>query len=135
MELTNTIYGWVGSDLKDVQSSPAKVDAVETLVKLIAPSAPHMAEELWHVFGHSRSIFDESWPEFDAEKAKADTVTIAVQINGKLRETFDAAAGASKDELEKSALELEKVKAQLEGKELAKVIVVPGKIVNLVVKG
>ncbi|MCB1059558.1 MAG: leucine--tRNA ligase [Calditrichaeota bacterium] len=135
MELTNTIYGWVGSDLKDVQSSPAKVEAVETLVKLIAPSAPHLAEELWHVFGHLGSIFDESWPEFDAEKAKADTLTIAVQINGKLRETFEAAAGATKDELEKSALELDKIKAQLEGKQLAKVIVVPGKIVNLVVKG
>ncbi|MCB9357255.1 MAG: leucine--tRNA ligase [Calditrichaeota bacterium] len=135
MELTNELYGWVEAGLKDVKKSAARVEVIETLVKLLAPSAPHMAEELWHVFGHAGSIFDESWPEFDAEKAKADTVTIAVQINGKLRETFDAAAGASKDELEKQALGLEKVKAQLQGKQLAKVIVVPGKIVNLVVKG
>lgn len=134
MELTNAIYGWVGSDLKGVTSSPAKVQAIETLIKLVAPSAPHLAEELWHKFGHDGTVFDEPWPQFDAEKAKADTVTIAVQINGKLRDTFEAAAGAPKDQLEKAALELEKIRAQLDGKELAKVIVVPGKIVNLVIR-
>ncbi len=132
MELTNAIYSWVGSDLKGVTKSAAKVETIETLIKLIAPSAPHLAEELWHQFGHQTTVFDAAWPEYDAEKAKADTVTIAVQINGKLRDTFEAAARATKDELEKSALELEKVKAQLEGKELVKVIVVAGKIVNLV---
>jgi len=135
MELTNAIYGWVGSDLKGVTKSAAKVETIETLIKLIAPSAPHLAEELWHQFGHQTTVFDALWPEFEAEKAKADTVTIAVQINGKLRDTFEAAAGATKDELQKLALDLEKVKAQLEGKELAKVIIVPGKIVNLVIKG
>ncbi len=135
MELTNSIYSWVGSDLKDVKSSAAKVETVETLIKLIAPSAPHLAEELWHQFGHESTVFDAAWPEYDPEKAKVDTMTIAVQINGKLRDTFEAAAGTTKEELEKLALDLEKIKVQLEGKELAKVIIVPGKIVNLVVKG
>ncbi|MBK8130460.1 MAG: leucine--tRNA ligase [bacterium] len=135
MELTNAIYGWVGSDLKDVKSSPAKVEVIETLVKLIAPSAPHLAEELWHQFGHETSVFDAAWPQHDADKAKADTVTIAVQVNGKLRETFEAPAGANKEQLEQMAMSLEKVQAHLAGKELAKVIIVPGKIVNLVVKG
>lgn len=135
MELTNAIYGWVGSDLQGVKSSPAKVQVIETLVKLVAPSAPHLAEELWSRLGHIGTVFDETWPAYDAKKAKSDTVTIAVQINGKLRDTFEAPAEASKHELEQGALRLEKVKAQLEGKQLAKAIVVPGKIVNLVVKG
>lgn len=137
MELTNSIYSWVGSDLKGVKSSRARVEVIETLVKLIAPSAPHLAEELWRQFGHKTTIFDESWPEYDAEKAKADEVTIAVQVNGKLRDTFEAPAtvAADKTELEKLALTLDKVKYQLSGRELVKVVVVPGKIVNLVLKG
>jgi leucyl-tRNA synthetase len=134
MELTNTLYNWVGSELKEVHSSPAKLDAFSTLVTLIAPFAPHLGEELWHTLGKSGSVFDEAWPSFDPEKAKSDTVTIAVQINGKLRETFDAPATSTKDELESLAKQLEKIRAQLEGKELVKCIVVPGKIVNLVIK-
>ncbi|MBK6767004.1 MAG: leucine--tRNA ligase [bacterium] len=135
MELTNVIYAWVGSDLKGVTKSAAKIETVETLIKLIAPSAPHLAEELWHQFGHQTTVFDAAWPDFDAEKIKADTVTIAVQINGKLRDTFEALSGTDKTALERMALDLDKVRTMLEGKDLAKVIVVPGKIVNLVMKG
>jgi len=134
MELTNHIYGVVGSDLKDVKRSPAAVAAVETLVKLLAPMAPHLCEELWHELGHASTVFDEPWPSFDEAKTREDSVTIAVQVNGKLRDTFAAARDADKADLEAKAKSLEKVQAHIEGKTLIKTIVIPNKIVNIVVK-
>lgn len=134
MELTNYIYSIVGSDLKDVKRSPEATTAVETLVKLIAPFAPHLGEELWRWLGHDETVFDAPWPEFDEAKAIEDTVTIAVQVNGKLRDTFQAARDAEKDTVIAEALKSEKVQAQIEGKQIVKTIVVPNKIVNVVVK-
>ena len=106
----------------------------EGLVKLLAPIAPHMMEELWSKFGHDESISYAAWPTYDEKKLVSDTVEIIVQVNGKLRDKIEVANGTSKDELEKLATADEKVKKFTEGKNIVKVIVIPNKIVNIVVK-
>ncbi|WP_283581982.1 leucine--tRNA ligase [Ligilactobacillus hohenheimensis] len=114
-----------------------KVDAlpleyVEGFVKLIAPLTPHIAEELWTKLGHVGSIAYAQWPTYDESKLEEDTVEIIVQVNGKLRAKLTASQNITKDELEKQALADEKVQHHLEGKTIRKVIVIPGKLVNVV---
>ncbi len=134
MELNNAMYAWVGSDLKHVTRSPAVVQVMEQFVRLLAPFAPHLAEEVWETLGHQQSIFDEPWPSFDEEKAKEDQVTIAVQVNGKLRDTLTVPRDMADAELGRLAADQEKVRAFLAGKQVVKTIVVPNRIVNLVVR-
>jgi leucyl-tRNA synthetase len=104
----------------------------EILVLLLAPFAPHIAEELWSALGHSTLTALEPWPRFDEAMLAADKVTVVVQVNGKLRAEFQASPDASKDDLEAAARSLEKVMVHLAGKNVRKVIVVPGKLVNIV---
>ena len=106
----------------------------EGFVKLLAPVAPHMMEEIWSVFGHDESISYAKWPTYDPSKLVESTVEIMVQVNGKLRGKFEAAKDAPKDELEKTALAVPHVQKFLEGKDVKKVIVIPNKIVNIVAK-
>ncbi|ALB29238.1 leucine--tRNA ligase [Companilactobacillus heilongjiangensis] len=106
----------------------------EGLVQLLAPIAPHMMEELWSKFGHTESISYAKWPTYDEAKLVSDTVEIIVQVNGKLRDKVEVANGTSKDDLEKLATTDEKVQKFIEGKNIVKVIVIPNKIVNIVVK-
>ena len=140
MELTNAVYGWVGSDLKHVSGSPAVVNVLEHVLRLLAPFAPHLAEECWELLAAAsgrqdlKSVFDEPWPSYDAEKAKEDQVTVAVQVNGKLRDTVTVARDLPEEQLAALASDLDKVKAILDGKKIVKTIVVPNRIVNLVVK-
>ena len=107
---------------------------LETLVILLAPFTPHIAEELWHMMGHTTTVCDAAWPEFDEAHLKEDTVTLGVSFNGKTRFTLDFAADASKEEIEKATLASEQAQKYLEGKQIVKVIVVPGRIVNIVIK-
>lgn len=111
----------------------AGCEALESLILLLAPAAPHTADELWECLGKEGFTFTAAWPTFDAALAAEDTVTVAVQVNGKLRDTLEMPAGASNDELEKAALASAKVAAHTDGKTVRKVIVVPGKLVNVVV--
>jgi leucyl-tRNA synthetase len=109
------------------------------MAMLLAPFAPHAAEELWHeVMGApaaERLLADEPWPAFDAALCAADTVTIAVQVNGKLRGEVSAAATASEAEVRALAEADEKVKSYLAGKALKKVVYVPRRLLNFVVAG
>lgn len=107
---------------------------VETLTLLLAPYAPHMAEELWEDLGHTKSLAFEPWPAYDPALTVEDELVISVQVNGKLRGTITVPKAAPKDEVLSQAKGLEAVQRQLEGKEIAKEIFVPGKIVNFVVK-
>lgn len=107
-------------------------EAVETLVLLLAPGAPHSADELWESLGKIGFTFKAEWPKFDESLATVDVATIAVQVNGKLRDTFELAVGASKEDHESTALALPKVRAHTDGKTVRKVIVIPGKLVNIV---
>jgi leucyl-tRNA synthetase len=106
---------------------------LEPFVLLLAPFAPHLAEELWQALGHRETLAYEPWPQFDAALTKADEVEVPVQINGKLRLRLTVPVEIDKAELEKTALSDERVRALIEGKQVRKVIVVPGKLVNLVV--
>ena len=109
-------------------------EVLQTLVVLLEPFAPHVAEELWHALGNTTTVCDAAWPQFDESHLKEDTVTLGISFNGKTRFTLDFAADASKEDIEKAALESEQSAKHLEGKTVVKVIVVPGRIVNIVVK-
>ena len=108
--------------------------AVEPLVQMVSPLAPHIAEELWLVLGHTETITFEPFPEFDEQWLVDDTVEVPVQINGKVKARIDVAADASKDDLEAAARADERVAALVAGKNVVKVIAIPGRMVNLVVK-
>ena len=108
-------------------------ELIEALLKLLAPMAPYLTEEQWHRLGHDTSIHEETWPEFDAELAAEDKVTMVVQVNGKVRDTIDVPADIGEDEMRKLALESDKVKNHLNGKEPAKIIAKPPKLISLVV--
>jgi leucyl-tRNA synthetase len=108
--------------------------AVEPLVRLVAPFAPHLAEELWERLGHTESIFVEArWPSFDADKAVADTVEFVVQVNGKVRARMEMARGIAESEARDAALADEHVQRWIEGKQVRKTIFVPDRLLNLVV--
>jgi leucyl-tRNA synthetase len=105
---------------------------LEPFVLVLAPYAPHLAEELWEKLGHKQSLACEPWPKYDAALLKEDTVTIILQVNGKLRDRVDVAADTSQADLEKLALTNNRVQDFLAGKQVRKVVVVPGKLVNVV---
>ena len=109
--------------------------AMEKLVLLLAPFAPHMAEELWQALGHTSTLTYEPWPTFDESAIKEDTVEIPIQINGKLRSKIQVPADADKAALESAACADARVVELLAGKTLVKTVVVPGRMVNFVVKG
>jgi leucyl-tRNA synthetase len=131
MELTN--YLMKEHERRKVTSSALK-ESIDSLLLLMAPTAPHLAEELWHRTGHSYSIHNQSWPEWDEELAKDAEITLVVQVNGKLRDRITVPASITEDEARKLVLERPRVKAYTQGKEIAKIIYVPGRLVNLVVK-
>lgn len=108
------------------------LEYVEGLVKLISPITPHMAEELWTLLGNVGSIAYAKWPTYDESKLVEDTVEIVVQVNGKIKQHLKVSRTASKEELEELALNDEKIKTELEGKTIRRVIAVPGKLVNVV---
>ena len=105
---------------------------LEPFVLVLAPYAPHLAEELWQELGHKESLAHEPWPKFDAALLVESTVTVILQVNGKLRDRIEAPAKASQAELEKLALANDRMKEFLAGKQVKKVVVVPGKLVNVV---
>jgi len=115
------------------KNSPIYAQGIQTLIVLLAPFAPHIAEELWHLLGNMESVHTQTWPKFDESALEADEITLVIQINGKKRGDLQVPAQADKAELEKYARESEVVQRYLEGKEIKKVIVVAGKLVNFVV--
>jgi leucyl-tRNA synthetase len=111
------------------EARPRKL--LDPFVLVLAPYAPHLAEELWEKLGHNQSLAYESWPKFDEALLREDTVTVILQVNGKLRDRIEVAADTPQAELEKLALANDHVKEFLAGKQIKKVIVVPGKLVNI----
>ncbi|HSX42807.1 MAG TPA: leucine--tRNA ligase [Candidatus Saccharimonadales bacterium] len=109
-------------------------EALASLVACVSPFAPHTGEELWHQLGHSTSVNHDSWPEYNDEYLATDTVTVAVQVNGKLRGTVQVAADAGEDIVVFAARNDGKIAANLEGKQVVKTIYIPGKLLNFVVK-
>ena len=139
MELLNdmTTYKQEVIDKNDVSTESKKIwkEVLDKVILLIAPFAPHIADELWEIIGNKTFTFEEEWPTFEEELTKEHKMNLVVQINGKIRETIPAKIGLPKEEYEKLAFDSEKIKKAIEGKEIVKVIVVPNKLVNIVVKG
>ncbi|MDT8760754.1 leucine--tRNA ligase [Sphingomonas psychrotolerans] len=113
--------------------SASRTNAIRTLVRIVAPMVPHIAEEAWAALGQDGLVADAAWPEVDPALLVDDEVTIAVQVNGKLRDTLVLPKGAPKDEIEAAALAADKIVRALEGKPPRKVIVVPDRLVNIVI--
>ncbi|MEH2314767.1 MAG: leucine--tRNA ligase [Nostoc sp.] len=127
MKLSNALTDASG------KNSPIYAEGIRTLVVLLAPFAPHIADELWHLLGETDSVHTQTWPSFDPAALVADEITLAIQINGKTRGTIQVPAQADKSAQENYARESEVAQRNLEGKEIKKVIVVLGKLVNFVV--
>ncbi|MDP4085937.1 MAG: leucine--tRNA ligase [Bacillota bacterium] len=114
------------------KSTVLPMDFMEGFVKLLAPICPHIAEELWSKLGHNETIAYESWPAYDESKLVDDEIEIVIQVNGKVKHKLTVPTGATKEALEQMAMDDTKVKEQIEGKTIRKVITVPGKLVNIV---
>ena len=139
MELLNdmTTYKQNVIDKNDISSESKKVwhEVLEKVILLIAPFAPHVADELWSDLGNTTLTFEEEWPAFDEKLTVENNFNLVLQVNGKVRDMLPAQIGISKDDAEKLAFSSEKVQKFIKGKEVVKVIVVPNKLVNIVVKG
>lgn len=132
MELVNALYA---TREKHLSPNAALInEIIDNLLRLLAPFVPHITEELWSMTGHAGSVHEAVWPQYDIEATKAEEVEIVVQMNGKIKEKIVVAAGLSKAELESEAMQLPKIKELIDGVQVVKVICVPDKLVNIVVK-
>ena len=142
MELVNELYGVEGAQASGLRTgsmsekltAPLLAEVQRDLVLLLAPFAPYLAHELWEMLGEGRNLLRVAWPKYDAVLAKEEEVEIPVQINGKLRSRVIVAVDAPEDTILEGALADEKIRAAIVGKQIVKTIVVPGKLLNIVVR-
>lgn len=131
MEMVNEMYRY-----KEGEVNPGLFGAsVKTLILLLSPFIPHVAAEMWEHLGYEGALHEQSWPEYDEKALVKDSIEIVVQINGKIKDKINIPGDMSRDDMMKLADENDKIKALTEGKNVVKVIAVPGKLINLVVKG
>ena len=134
-ELTNAIYDWRSAKKElDTEDKNVMSFAIIALLKLMSPVAVHLTEEAWHELGATTSIHDEKWLEWDENLAKASSITLVVQVNGKVKDKIDVDESLGEEELKAIALNSPKVKELTSDKTIVKTIVVPKKLVNIVVK-
>jgi leucyl-tRNA synthetase len=133
MELVNDLYAFGDPQGARPQAVAVVREAVQALVRMLSPFAPHTCEELWEMLGHREGLVEATWPQFDAEVAKAEAIVVPVQVNGKVRSRLTVPAGASEKELERLALADPAVMAHLAGKQVKKVVVAKGRLVSVVV--
>ncbi|WP_455525903.1 leucine--tRNA ligase [Peptostreptococcus stomatis] len=131
MELINDLYKY--KELEDRNDAVIK-EAIKAVVVILAPFAPHLGEELWLMIGKEASVFDIGWPDYDKSAIQLDEVEIIVQVNGKVRNKINTPVGIDQDVMKNLALNDEKIKEFIEGKNVVKVIAIPSKLVNIVVK-
>jgi leucyl-tRNA synthetase len=129
MELVNFMYK---ARVEGAEKTPEWDEALKLYLLMLAPVCPHITEELWEQIGYDYSIHKHSWPIFDAQAAKEDEVTLVIQINGKLKDRIQVPAGLNDQEAEKIAMASETIQSNLEGKTIRKIIVIKGKLVNIV---
>ncbi|OGI00407.1 MAG: leucine--tRNA ligase [Candidatus Melainabacteria bacterium GWF2_37_15] len=130
-EFVNSIYDYLKTP--DINKAVLSY-AIFTLVRIMAPVTPHLSEEVWADFGGEFSIHEQPWPEYDENLTKSENVTIAIQVCGKLRDTVDMPVNAPNADVEAAALSCEKIQGYTEGKQIVKVIVVPNRLVNVVIR-
>ena len=133
MELVNELYAFTEKGERSAQAPKVAREAVEALIVMLSPFAPHTMEELWEMYGHRDGMIAARWPAFDAEIAKAEELEIPVQVNGKLRGVVKVPPGISDAELEKVALADANVQAHIAGKTVKKVVIVKSRLVSIVV--
>ncbi len=134
MELVNTLYA-TKDELRDSANGPLLLSsAISSMLVALSPIAPHICEELWERMGHTRPLAAEPWPRHDPEALITREVTVALQVNGKLRGQVSVSADASDEAVQATALNDQNVVRHIEGKTIVKVIVIPGKLVNIVVR-
>jgi len=131
MELINEAYKY--KELETRNNAVLK-ECVETVIVILAPFAPHLGDELWSMIGKDGSIFSISWPKYDDSALVQDEVEVVVQVNGKVRDKMNIPANTSKEDMEKLAMENTKIKDFVEGKTVVKIVGVPNKLVNIVLK-
>lgn len=131
MELINEAYKY--KELETRNNAVLK-ECVETVIVILAPFAPHLGDELWSMIGKDGSVFSISWPKYDDSALVQDEVEVVVQVNGKVRDKMNIPANTSKEDMEKLAMENTKIKDFVEGKTVVKIVGVPNKLVNIVVK-
>ncbi|MCL1981462.1 MAG: class I tRNA ligase family protein, partial [Clostridiales bacterium] len=131
MEFVNELYRY--KEKGDVNKGLVK-SALENLVLLLAPMTPHICEEMWEHLGKTEPLFRACWPEYDENALVRDEIEIVIQLNGKIKEKLNITANLDKEQFEKAVMENEKTKLLLEGKRVVKVIAVPNKLINIVVK-
>ena len=131
MELVNEMYRYKEGDVNEALYSTA----IKTIVVLLAPFVPHITEELWQELGYEGYVYDQKWPTYNEEELKKDEIEIVVQINGKNKEKINIPGDATREDMIQIASENEKIKGLTEGKTIVKTIAVPGRLINIVVKG
>jgi leucyl-tRNA synthetase len=136
MELVNEVYSSSAEEARSASEIPASLisEVQRDIALLLAPMAPYLAHELWEMAGQTSNLLKATWPKYDPALAAEDEIEIPVQVNGKLRGLVIVGAGASEDDIKQAARTDEKVRTALAGKQVVKVIVVPKKLVNIVVK-
>ena len=130
MEMVNEMYRYKEGEV----NAGLYAAAIKNLIIMLAPFVPHVTEEMWEHLEYGGSVHEQPWPEYDENALVKDTVEIVVQINGKIKEKINIAGDLSREEMEKIAMENDKVKGLTDGKNVVKVIAVPGKLINIVVK-
>jgi len=130
MELVNAMHKYKEGDV----NTELFRFAIKTLIVILSPLTPHVCEEMWQYIGGEGLVYDQTWPEYDESALVLDTIEIVVQVNGKLKDKMNIASDAGKEDMEKAAMESDKVKDAIDGKNVVKVICVPGKLVNIVAK-
>jgi leucyl-tRNA synthetase len=133
MELVNELYAFTEKGERSSQAAAVAREAVESLVLLVSPFAPHTAEELWEMYGHQGGLATAGWPVFDAEAARAELLVLPVQVNGKVRGRISVAPDAPAAEVEAAALQMPTVVPHLEGRTVKKIVIAPGRLVSIVV--
>ncbi|MBV9258568.1 MAG: class I tRNA ligase family protein, partial [Ktedonobacteraceae bacterium] len=118
----------------EVAHSAAFQRTLETMMQLLSPLAPHITEELWHLTGHSNSVHISDWPTYDEALTKDETFTLVMQVNGKVRERVEVAAGISEAEVRELVLNNQRITALIGETTVQKIIYIPGKLVNIVVR-
>ncbi|MBC7289221.1 MAG: class I tRNA ligase family protein, partial [Armatimonadetes bacterium] len=135
MELTNELARFVDTLSPDDEAGRLVFsEAVDSLILLLSPFAPHIADELWERLGHDKTTWEETWPTHDEAVAAEEVITIVVQVNGKVRDRIEVPAGTSMDQVAETALERPNVRRYVEGKQVREVIKVPNRLVNIVVQ-
>ncbi len=138
MELVNHLYtfrdGWTSQESQSDEARAVVRESFDTLILLLSPFAPHVAEEMWSLLGHKTSLVQIEWPTYNESLTKTEELLIVVQVNGKVRQRITVPACASQDAIKSQALGDPKIEEQTKDKEVKKVIMVPGKLVNIVVK-